>query len=57
MYGIGIWNFGTEQNEDLLDYLTHNWPDKLREFYFGANTAGGVYGSADYYLDGIAKVG
>ena len=52
-------NFKEEQNKDLLDYLTHNWPDQLRLFSFSAftNTLDGVYGSADYYLDGIAKVG
>ena len=59
MKEIVIGNFGTEQNEDLLDYLTHNWPDQLRLFKFsaGTNISDGVYGWADYYLDGIAKVG
>ena len=59
MYGIYIKNFKEQQNEELLDYLTHNWPDLLKVFYFGANTYTqlGVYGWADYYLDGIAKVG
>ena len=59
MYGITIWNFKEEQNKELLDYLTHNWPDQLRLFYFdaGTNTDFGVYGWGDYYLDGIAKVG
>ena len=54
MRGIEIWNFGTEQNKNLLDYLIYNWPDQLRSFYFNALTE---YGSADYYLNGIAKVG
>ena len=58
MKGIRIWSFEEEQNKDLLDYLTHNWPDQLRLFYFNAFTyIDGLYGSADYYLDGIAKVG
>ena len=59
MGGIQIWNFGTEQNKDLLNYLIYNWPDRLRSFYFNANTdvvVYGDYGSADYYLNGIAKV-
>ena len=50
MRGIEIWNFGTEQNKDLLNYLIYNWPDQLRSFYFNALTE---YGSADYYLNGI----
>ena len=59
MKGINIWNFEEEQNEELLDYLTHNWPVQLREFEFNACTdiGEGVYGWTDYYLDGIAKVG
>ena len=59
MKGINIWNFGTEQNKELLNYLTHNWPDQLRLLTFDANTHSeyGVYGWGDYYLDGIAKVG
>ena len=62
MERIEIWNFKEEQNKELLDYLTHNWPDQLRLFNFSANTntatyAAGVYGWGDYYLDGIAKVG
>ena len=59
MRGIEIWNFKEEQNKELLDYLTHNWPYQLRSFYFSAGTStdDGVYGSADYYLNGIAKVG
>ena len=59
MKGIAIWNFKEEQNKDLLDYLTYNWPDQLRLFDFSAGTDAyaGVYGSADYYFDGIAKVG
>ena len=59
MKGINIKNFGTKQNKDLLDYLIHNWPDQLRLFTFNADTATfyGDYGWADYYLDGIAKVG
>ena len=59
MKKINIWNFEEEQNKELLDYFTHNWPDQLREFNFNADTGvyAGVYGWADYYLDGIAKVG
>ena len=59
MKGIAIGNFKEEQNEDLLDFLTHNWADQLREFYFDAytNTYNWYYGSADYYLNGIEKVG
>ena len=59
MKEIHIWDFKEEQNEELLDYLTFNWPDQLREFKFNAvtNTINEVYGWADYYLDGIAKVG
>ena len=58
MKRIQILNFGTEQNKDLLDYLTHNWPDQLRLFDFNAFTNSvWDYGWADYYLDGIAKVG
>ena len=53
MRGIEIKNFKKEQNKGLLDYLTYNWPDQLRLFYFNAVTG---YGSADYYLNGIAKV-
>ena len=56
MKGIEIRSFGTEKNKELLDYLTHNWPDQLRLFNLGANCVGGVYGSADYYLDGIVEV-
>ena len=57
MRRIRIWNFKKEQNKDLLDYLTYNWPDQLRIFNFDAGTDAGDYGSADYYLNGIAKVG
>ena len=57
MKRIRIWNFKEEQNKDLLDYLTHIWPYQLREFNFDADTEYGVYGWANYYLDGIAKVG
>ena len=57
MKEMRIWNFKEEQNEELLDYLTHNWPDQLRQFIFNANTVDGVYGWGYYYLDGIAKVG
>ena len=58
--GIKIVNFEEEQNEELLDYLTHNWPDQLRVFHFHAGTGkiiGGANWWGDYYLDGIAKVG
>ena len=56
---IKIWKFKEEQNKELLDYLTCNWPDQLGWFYFDADarTDDGVYGWADYYLDGITKVG
>ena len=60
MEGIKILSFEEEQNKELLSYLTHNWPDQLRFFHFNAfnaNTEYGVYGWADYYLDGITKVG
>ena len=59
MKGIDIRNFTEKQNEELLDYLTHNWPDQLREFYFSydTNSDDEVYWWTDYYLDGIAKVG
>ena len=59
MKRIWIRNFKEEKNKDLLDYLTHNWPDQLRVFDFDAGTLtySGVYGWGDYYLDGIAKVG
>ena len=57
MKGIKFWNFKKKQNKDILDYLTYNWPDQLRQFFFNADTYGVVYGSADYYLNGIAKVG
>ena len=50
-------SFKEEQNKELLDYLTHNWPDQLRQFHFDAGTYVGLYGWGDYYLDGIAKVG
>ena len=59
MKRVNIRNFQEEQNKELLDYLTYNWPDQLRFFCFSANTFtdDGDYGWADYYLDGIAKVG
>ena len=60
MEGIGIWNFGTEQNKELLNYLIYNLPDQIRLFHFSNSIdsfAGTGYGSADYYLNGIAKVG
>ena len=58
MKGIEIWNFKEEQNKELLDNLTHNWTDQLREFRFNAGIyVYGDYGWGDYYLDGIAKVG
>ena len=56
MKGIEIWNFEEEQNKDLLKYLTYNWPDQLKLFEFNARTDDGVYWSADFYLNGIAKV-
>ena len=59
MKKIWILGFKEEQNKELLDYLTHNWPDQLRLFNFsaGTDTDDGLYGWADYYLDGITKVG
>ena len=54
MRKITIFNFGSEENEDILNYLINNCPEKLRIFVFNSNTDG--YCSGDYYLEGIQKV-
>ena len=53
---IGILNFKSEENEDILDYLIHDCPEKLRLFTFYSDTDYGSYCSGDYYLEGIKKV-
>ena len=55
MRKISIWNFKTEENEDILNYLTNNCPEQLRIFVFDSDTDEG-YCSGDYYLEGIQKV-
>ena len=55
MRKIDIWNFKTEENEDILDYLINGCPEKLRLFYFDSSDEEG-YCSGDYYLEGIQKV-
>ena len=54
MRKIAILNFKSEQNEDILNYLINNCPEKLRIFTFGSNDKD--YCSGDYYLEGIQKV-
>ena len=55
MRKIKIWDFEDEENEDILNYLINNCPEKLRIFEFDSNADDG-YCSADYYLEGIQKV-
>ena len=54
MRRIAIYNFKSEQNKDILDYLISNCPEQLKIFYFDSYDAG--YFSGDYYLEGIQKV-
>ena len=56
MRKIHIWNFKSEENEDILNYLINNWPEELRIFLFNSETGVGSYCSTDYYLEGIQKV-
>ena len=56
MRKICIWNFESEENEDILNYLINNCPEQLRIFEFDSNVDDGSYCSADYYLEGIQKV-
>ena len=55
MRKINIENFKSEENEDILNYLINNCPEKLRIFRFDSDTDVG-YCSGDYYLEGIQKV-
>ena len=55
MRKITILNFKFEQNEDILNYLINNCPEKLRRFQFDSSTDEG-YSSVNYYLEGIQKV-
>ena len=54
MRKLNIWNFKSEKNEDILNYLINGCPEKLKIFNFDSNNQG--YCSADYYLEGIQKV-
>ena len=45
-----------ENSKEVLDYLIANCPAKLKIFAFDANTCAGVYGSAEYFIEGIKKV-
>ena len=54
MRKIEIYNFNSEQNEDILNYLINNCPEQLR--IFRLNSSAESYCSADYYLEGIQKV-
>ena len=45
-----------EKSKEVLDYLVANCPDKLKIFALDAATSTGVYGSAEYYIEGIKKV-
>ena len=54
MRKIAIYNFKSEENEDILNYLINNCTEQLRIFYFDSNDSG--YCSGDYYLEGIQKV-
>ena len=45
-----------EKSKEVLDYLVDNCPDKLKIFALDANADVGVYGSAEYYIEGIKKV-
>ena len=54
MRGIGIYNFESEENKDILNYLINNCPEQLNIFFFNSNNDG--YCSGDYYLKGIQKV-
>ena len=57
MRKIHIWNFKSEENEDILNYLINNCPEQLRIFLFNSNTGDNEgYCSGDYYLKGIQKV-
>ena len=56
MRKIKIYNFKSEENEDILDYLINNCTEQLRIFTFNSSTDVGSYCSVDYYLEGIQKV-
>ena len=47
-------NLKQEENKKILDYLCNNTPETLNIFAFDANHL--VYGSGDFYLEGIEKV-
>ena len=47
-------NLKQQNNKEVLDYLVANCPDKLKIFAFDANAT--LYGSAEYYIEGIKKV-
>ena len=54
MRKIAIWNFKSEENKDILNYLINSCPEKLRIFNF--DSCVDSYCSGDYYLEGIQKV-
>ena len=54
MRKIEIEKFGSEENEDILNYLINNSPEQLRIFRFDSQAEG--YCSGDYYLEGIQTV-
>ena len=56
MRKIKIYNFKSEENKDILNYLINGCPEQLRIFNFDSNTDVGNYCSGDYYLEGIQKV-
>ena len=54
MRKIHFENIKTDQSKDVLDYFNDNCPEKLRIFCFDASSA---FGSGDFYIKGIEKVG